>query len=79
MKRRSSGRCSRHWRRSATITTVLREFSWLCVILQQLLDATKPHLKVKDNVEIQLGPDHGAEARIFASVGVTAAGQRQCM
>tara|TARA_Y100000593_G_C4255400_1_gene309374 strand:+ start:593 stop:943 length:351 start_codon:yes stop_codon:yes gene_type:complete len=43
---------------------------WLCVILQQLLDATKPPQSY-DNVEIQLARSQ-AEAWIFASVGVTA-------
>ena len=43
---------------------------WLCVILQQLLDATKP-VKEYDNVEGQLSRGQ-AEAWIFSSVGVTA-------
>jgi len=43
---------------------------WLCVILQQLLDATKPP-KYYDSVEIQMARTQ-AEAWIFSSVGVTA-------
>tara|TARA_R110000823_G_scaffold303808_1_gene425270 strand:+ start:492 stop:842 length:351 start_codon:yes stop_codon:yes gene_type:complete len=43
---------------------------WLCVILQQLLDATKP-VKDYDSAEVQLVRDQ-AEAWIFSSIGVTA-------